>query len=82
MSFDVIGPMLNPATIVEVIGSTILPGSVGGAGAGGYQGERLGVPPRSKGPTSYDQPMRSASPSRRDDRGSSFLSMGSGLSAD
>ncbi|KAM0792797.1 hypothetical protein ACM66B_002566 [Microbotryomycetes sp. NB124-2] len=38
------GPMLNPTTLVDIIGSTLLPGSVPGAG-----GERLGIPPRPKG---------------------------------
>lgn len=35
------GPMLNPATMVDVIGSTILPGTAPGPG---LPGERLGVP--------------------------------------
>ncbi|KAK4705927.1 cleavage stimulation factor subunit 3, partial [Phenoliferia sp. Uapishka_3] len=55
------GPMLNPASIVDVIGSTLLPGTAPGPG---LPGERLGIPPRPKpmggpgpGPTFQDRPM-------------------------
>lgn len=40
-----VGPILNVATIVDVIGSTMLPGTAPG---GGLPGERLGIPPRPK----------------------------------
>lgn len=39
------GPHLNPATIMDIIGTTILPGSAPGPG---LPGERLGIPPRPK----------------------------------
>jgi hypothetical protein len=39
------GPHLNPANIMDLIGTTILPGSAPGPG---LPGERLGVPPRPK----------------------------------
>ncbi|GAA5826113.1 hypothetical protein JCM11251_007169 [Rhodosporidiobolus azoricus] len=39
------GPHLNPANIMEIIGTTILPGSAPGPG---LPGERLGIPPRPK----------------------------------
>ncbi|BGP13243.1 mRNA 3'-end-processing protein rna14 [Rhodosporidiobolus nylandii] len=42
-SFD--GPHLNPASIMDIIGTTILPGSAPGPG---LPGERLGIPPRPK----------------------------------
>ncbi|KAK4046434.1 mRNA 3'-end-processing protein rna14 [Microbotryomycetes sp. JL201] len=40
------GPMLNPATLVDIIGSTLLPGTAPG---GALPGERLGIPPPRKG---------------------------------
>ncbi|GAA5850924.1 hypothetical protein JCM8547_009132 [Rhodosporidiobolus lusitaniae] len=39
------GPHLNPANIMDIIGTTILPGSAPGPG---LPGERLGIPPRPK----------------------------------
>ncbi|GAA5920123.1 hypothetical protein JCM1841_004448 [Sporobolomyces salmonicolor] len=39
------GPQLNPVTIMDIIGTTILPGSAPGPG---LPGERLGIPPRPK----------------------------------
>ncbi|GAA6062293.1 hypothetical protein JCM10212_004381 [Sporobolomyces blumeae] len=39
------GPQLNPVTIMDIISSTILPGSAPGPG---LPGERLGIPPRPK----------------------------------
>ncbi|BGP22110.1 mRNA 3'-end-processing protein rna14 [Rhodotorula toruloides] len=39
------GPHLNPASIMDIIGTTILPGSAPGPG---LPGERLGIPPRPK----------------------------------
>lgn len=41
------GPLLPPASIVDVIGSTLLPGTAPGPG---LPGERLGIPPRPKPP--------------------------------
>ncbi|KAM0751817.1 Suf-domain-containing protein [Meredithblackwellia eburnea MCA 4105] len=60
------GPILNPANIVDVIGTTMLPGSAPGPG---LPGERLGIPPRPKaqqqnqGGGFNDRPM---SPRRRE----------------
>lgn len=62
------GPILDAATVVEVIANTLLPGSA----PGGFQGERLGIPPRRKGASSYNERdrERSASPGAyRNDRG-------------
>ncbi|GAA5979059.1 hypothetical protein JCM10908_002790 [Rhodotorula pacifica] len=39
------GPHLNPASIMDIIGTTLLPGSAPGPG---LPGERLGIPPRPK----------------------------------
>ena len=41
------GPMLNPTSVVDVIGTTLLPGTAPGPG---LPGERLGIPPRPKPP--------------------------------
>ncbi|GAA5959836.1 hypothetical protein JCM8115_004873 [Rhodotorula mucilaginosa] len=39
------GPHLNPASIMDIIGTTLLPGTAPGPG---LPGERLGIPPRPK----------------------------------
>ncbi|SGY68797.1 BQ5605_C004g02920 [Microbotryum silenes-dioicae] len=39
------GPFINPATMVDVIATTMLPGTAPGPG---LPGERLGIPPRSR----------------------------------
>lgn len=44
-TFPIAGPRLNPATLVDLIGSTLLPGTAPGPG---LPGERLGIPPRPK----------------------------------
>lgn len=45
-----LGPILDPLTVVEVIATTILPGSA----PGGFAAERLGIPPRRRpAPSNY-----------------------------
>ncbi|GAA5860469.1 hypothetical protein JCM3774_000433 [Rhodotorula dairenensis] len=39
------GPRLNPASVMDIIGTTLLPGTAPGPG---LPGERLGIPPRPK----------------------------------
>ncbi|GAA5990953.1 hypothetical protein JCM11641_007443 [Rhodosporidiobolus odoratus] len=60
------GPHLNPASIMDIIGTTILPGSAPGPG---LPGERLGIPPRPKPqrPQGYGAapPAAGYGPSRR-----------------
>lgn len=54
-----IGPLLNPAAVVDVIATTMLPGTAPGPG---LPGERLGIPPRPKPQYGNESPPRRRGP--------------------